>query len=528
MKILKVNFKDFKRFDDLTINLGDNPAKIVALVGPNGCGKSSVFDGFLIIQNMLYPIGQFGAKGANFFSKNNDKTYMSNYKDKINIITDKGELDSNICNRKNDEKEKTTFSFRSSYRYSSNLNITSLQTIKPIIENNIGASHSVDLDDKISNNYQRLYVYINNYRKENNLTDSQAIDNVIGTLNNIFKNVLDIKISDVGEILDNRGCLYFTKSDQDGVFEYNILSSGEKEVVDLLLDIFLKKDEFNDTIYCIDEPELHLNTLIQRHLLIELEKLIPDNCQLWVATHSMGFLRGLQEELKDKSQILDFSSGDYFTGSKTIIPIKTTRSNWQRIFKTALEDITELVAPKEIIYCEGKIDPSDSGQEEGLDAMVYNQIFSEEYHDTVFVSSGGVDVEGNAAVTLSLMSKVLNSIEFKVLKDKDDKTNQDRQDFIKDNPIHRMLERREIENYIFDEEILKIYCDANGVSFDEGKYATLISDIKGQDLITSNVLQPIQQLCGATGSIKDFKLKLSGFIAPSTSIYKELNICIFT
>ena len=42
MKISKVSIKNFKRFDDLTIDLGKNLSRIIALVGPNGCGKSSV------------------------------------------------------------------------------------------------------------------------------------------------------------------------------------------------------------------------------------------------------------------------------------------------------------------------------------------------------------------------------------------------------------------------------------------------------------------------------------------------------
>ncbi len=36
MKISKVSIKDFKRFKDLTLNLGNNPSKIIALVGANG------------------------------------------------------------------------------------------------------------------------------------------------------------------------------------------------------------------------------------------------------------------------------------------------------------------------------------------------------------------------------------------------------------------------------------------------------------------------------------------------------------
>jgi hypothetical protein len=143
------------------------------------------------------------------------------------------------------------------------------------------------------------------------------------------------------------------------------------------LDLIIKTQEYNDTVFCIDEPELHLNTSIQRKLLFEIEKLIPENCQLWIATHSIGFLRALQEELKDKSQILDFSEKNYFQGSQAIYPIKTSRNNWQRIFNTALEDFTGLISPKRIIYCEGKDKPGPNGVEKGFDAKVFNNIFSE-------------------------------------------------------------------------------------------------------------------------------------------------------
>jgi DNA repair exonuclease SbcCD ATPase subunit len=50
MKIKKIVLKEFKRFDDLTIDLGNDPKKIIALVGPNGSGKSSVFDALVRLQ----------------------------------------------------------------------------------------------------------------------------------------------------------------------------------------------------------------------------------------------------------------------------------------------------------------------------------------------------------------------------------------------------------------------------------------------------------------------------------------------
>ena len=54
MYIKKIRLVDYKRFHDLTIDLGDNPKRIVALVGPNGCGKSSIFDVYKELEAVIF------------------------------------------------------------------------------------------------------------------------------------------------------------------------------------------------------------------------------------------------------------------------------------------------------------------------------------------------------------------------------------------------------------------------------------------------------------------------------------------
>ena len=66
MRVKKIQLKEFKRFDDLTIDLGDNPRKIIALVGPNGCGKSSIFDSF---EEKQKDYRNYGSEETQFFSK---------------------------------------------------------------------------------------------------------------------------------------------------------------------------------------------------------------------------------------------------------------------------------------------------------------------------------------------------------------------------------------------------------------------------------------------------------------------------
>jgi len=55
MKIKRVQIKNgYKRFQHLKIELGDRPARIVAFLGPNGCGKSNVLDALLFKQTNQY------------------------------------------------------------------------------------------------------------------------------------------------------------------------------------------------------------------------------------------------------------------------------------------------------------------------------------------------------------------------------------------------------------------------------------------------------------------------------------------
>ena len=54
MKIKSITLKNFKRFTNLTIQDLPESAKLVVLIGPNGCEKSSLFDAFLTKKTILY------------------------------------------------------------------------------------------------------------------------------------------------------------------------------------------------------------------------------------------------------------------------------------------------------------------------------------------------------------------------------------------------------------------------------------------------------------------------------------------
>lgn len=518
MKVKKVGLKQFKRFDDLTIDLGESPRKIIALVGPNGCGKSSIFDAF---EEKLKDYKRANATELPaFFSKlwhsilSEQKSESYSKGNAIKIWAEDGSTDFN----------KKSFIIRTAYRFTPKILVNNINKLDDILEDIARPTSSISIDSRLKENYERLIGKLFYEFQHGNKTGNEAREELIGKINTILSSILDIQISDLGDVTGGKGQLYFSKETSKD-FPFENLSSGEKEVVDIIIDLLVRIPEYNDTVYCIDEPELHLNTAIQRKLLLEIEKLLPDTCQLWVATHSIGFLRALQEELRDKSQILDFSEKDYFNGIQTIQPMKTTRRNWQRIFKTALEDLTGLLAPKKIFYCEGRTLPSSTGAELGLDALVYNKIFEIEFNDVLFISSGGnTEPEINSSVAMKVLSKAFTDVELFLLKDRDEKTNVERKEFLNQSNGNRMLERREIENYIFDIEILKKISTDKGRVFDEVKYNSIVSNVKTQDLKLHQ--QIFQSMCGDNGSIEQFKITLAGYVSPETLVYQELKNCI--
>ncbi|MEA4820800.1 MAG: AAA family ATPase [Erysipelotrichales bacterium] len=531
MKLRKLKLNKYKRFHGLTIDLGDEPKRIVALVGPNGCGKSSVFDSLLFHANAYERIGN-SSIGLTYHSLEQAPNYS--YQN-VEINFDIGTFREVRTSREITGTQNTIVSFRSSFRYNGTLNVKESKAVSELKNNDFGASYAAQIDQRIEQNYRRLNIKYNKYLNEIDCRPSEAKVHIIGELNSAISNCLKIQIDNLGNIESGQGTLFFKKDDTMTPFEYNVLSSGEKEVVDILLDLYLRKDEYTDSIYIIDEPELHLNTAIQRKLLIEINKMIPENCQILIATHSIGFLRALQDELNDISQIIEFKEDNKWASeSYTLLPMVKSRYNWQRLFSTALDDLTGLIAPKRIVYCEGRAEPKSGGVERGLDAIVFNNIFNEAYPETLFISSGGnTELDQRSEIAISILSKVFSEVEILVLKDRDMAsgkmtTEENRKQYLNLNPDnHRVLGRFEIENYLYDREVLQKYCKNESLQFDEESYNSFVTDISNQQL--KDETGRIKNICNIVGSINAevFKKKLSTLISPDMTIYKELERVIF-
>ena len=171
---------------------------------------------------------------------------------------------------------------------------------------------------------------------------------------------------------DHSGAFYFRKGIADS-YHYKNLSGGEKAAFDLLLDVHLKKRFFPNAIYCIDEIEAHLHTGVQGALLKELVRIVPNDSQLWVTTHSLGVLRAAQKMEADAAGsicLIDFDSADLDFVCQ-LRPTTLDRVSWEKMLSIALDDLSERVAPETVVVCEGS---SVGNRRKNFDATIYDQI----------------------------------------------------------------------------------------------------------------------------------------------------------
>ena len=438
MKITRVYLKNFKRFTELTIDNIPNDTKLVMLVGPNGCGKSSVFDAF---ERLVSPrkTGDIGEQ-ADYHKKDPSQPID------IKIIEE-----SNKEYSINNVSDPTLFYIRSPYRYSSEIRVTQISPLPEIKQDDDRPKRIIDLDQRLLRNYQRLIVdpISKLYKGElDDLRGKEIREKYLNEINNALEKILgDVQISDIGDPLDRqRGQLYFSKG-AIKQFSFKNLGSGEKEIVDLIIDLIIKKQVFNNTIFCIDEPDLHINTAIQSKLLKKLLEITPDISQLWISTHSLGFIEEASK-LND-AVIIDFSEKD-FDHSQILRPIEKTKDNLRKIYKVALENLVDFVIPSTVIFCEGENPKGDE--------KLYKLIFSDDsdFKEIEFISSkSGLQTKAAVLSVLEPINRGLSPKRALALIDRDYRTDalveEERSDHVK------ILEMYSLENYLLHPDNIKSF-----------------------------------------------------------------------
>jgi predicted ATPase len=529
VRLKSIKLVNFRRFKDLEIQDLPSSARLVVLAGPNGSGKSSLFDALLLKHRVDSGVGW-----------NNDKKYYDR------SIEPSSDLFGRVAIVRHDGAEnlpKGSVYVRTAYRNDHEFISHSLTRQGEVDTPNL--SRLIEPDATVASNYQRLAaqamedVFVN----ENESTTigfyrEKIIGEVREPLSRLFPSLTFIGI---GNPLD-QGSFKFNKGTTKG-FDYKNLSGGEKASFDLILDFVVKRRTYVDAIYCIDEPETHMNTKLQGALLGELLQLLPADSQLWIASHSIGMMRKAREVYEtDPSSVvfLDFGGSD-FDESVTLKPSKPTRAFWNNVMHVALDDLAYLVAPRQVVICEGNPTKQVVSKNAEFDAKIYSTIFADEKPDVTFVSGGNSkEIVSDFLGLAALLSKIASGITVTRVIDRDDHAPADVDDY--QTQGIRVLSRRHIESFLYDDEVLTALCH----SVEKGAELTRLLKTK-ESAITESVARgnPPDDIKSAAGTIYSETKRILGLtqvgndqaafarqalaplIKPGMAVYADLKRDIF-
>lgn len=446
MKIESVRLRNFKRFTDLVIRDIPETARLVVVVGPNGCGKSSLFDAFL--QWYRANAGFGGNSDEPYYRKDMQQPYQWNECVTLKLYGSA-------------KPKKGCLYVRSAYRNDPDFTISAFNR-PDVPSENVRIARVIDNDQTVSQNYQRLvYDTMSSlYDPANDAKTVQALrEELIGEVRASMHRVFeDLLLNSISDPLDS-GAFFFEKGTAKS-YHYKNLSGGEKAAFDLLLDLHVKKKFFADAVYCIDEVETHLHTRLQGVLLRELVEILPEASQLWVTTHSLGVLRRAQEmAASDPASVcvIDFDGVDPDV-PRELVPSNLGRLSWEKLLSITLDDLSTRIAPAIVVVCEGS---SMGNRRKDFDAEIYNRILGTYCPHVLFISGGSSNQVGATGVSVrAMLSRILPAAKIWALADRDDKSDEEVAERESEGMI--TLSQRNLESFLFADDVIEALVSREG------------------------------------------------------------------
>lgn len=521
MRISSVHLKNFKRFTDLLVRDIPASAKLVVVVGPNGCGKSSLFDAFLQWYRQKAGFGIHNEEV--YFRKDSQQPF--GWTESIEVT-----LHGNVA------PKRGSLYVRTAYRNDPDFSISGF-TRPDVPSDTVRFSRVIENDQTVSDNYRRL-VYDTTAAIYDSANDAKTVkslrEELIGQVRASMSRVFgDLLLNNISDPLGS-GAFFFEKGTTKS-YHYKNLSGGEKAAFDLLLDLQVKKKYFADSIYCIDEVEAHLHTGVQGALVREMVDILPGESQLWVTTHSLGVLRAAQEMEASAAGsvcIIDFDVVDPDV-PRELLPATLGRVSWEKLLSITLDDLSARLAPKVVVICEGS---SVGTRRKDFDAEIYNRVVGTHAADILFVSGGSSQQIARTGVSVrDALSRILPATKIVALADRDDKSATEVADWEAGGNI--VLTERNLESFLLADDVIealvlregKSQLLADALQIKKDALASSITRRNAPDDLKSaagDIYTKLKQLLGLqrSGNNADAFMRdtLAPLIAPGMATYQKL------
>jgi AAA15 family ATPase/GTPase len=456
MRIKNLGLTNFKRFTDLKIDLdpdnsGEIP-KLVLLIGANGSGKSCIFDAFSLCSR--YGFGQsviFDGESYYYSKKLDNSNITINGETMFEI---KGNNNHDFYNKIGSSHNKGLYKFfgRTAFRYVPG--VTKLQLGGSVSRENIKLYE--EQKDVFDSNIDILF---GSFLKAFGDQDLEVQRSYLSKINLALKNIFGSNSTSLRYNSHNTPVqgvsgfnFIFAKGDSDSI-DYYLLSAGEKMVFIILFDLYNNSEKLKDSIVYLDELDLHLNTSIQYSLLKEItENWIPEDSQLWTASHSLGFIDYARKY--EKGVIIDLDSLDFDSTQKLVPKQPEEFDVYDIVFSDSnfLKEYTLNRAMK-VAISEG-----EDRKYYGL-AKIPNLVFTDEYKDKL----NKVNV-----------IKIVKSSNLIGIIDRDFLTDLEIENLKKTNPTLFVTKYNCIENYLYHPDNLAELIS----NFDTVQYITDITNKK--------------------------------------------------
>ncbi|MDR1859450.1 MAG: AAA family ATPase [Bacteroidales bacterium] len=448
MRITKICLKNFKRFTDLTIAHLPARTRLVLLTGANGAGKSSLFDAFGFCMEMTRQATDRNTDEWNGYYRKDKAVAPS-----ISIEFGKGHgmlLYDGMVFLKPDAAA-TEFYLRTGFRQISRL--TAAADIAPA-----STTFFTDMDSQFDYDIQKITGLIINDVFRSNQPAERIIETYITPINNAFKRIFGEENSHCLQLLTmipplsgQPARIFFRKGTTE--FHYDCLSLGEKEIFNILLNLLTHGRTYADTLFAIDDLDLHIDASIRFNFLKEItEYWIPDNSQLWVAAHSAEFAEYARQN--EQAVIINFANLDF---DKPQILMPEPKDN---------PDICEVAVSRSFLLTLFK----------NMDVYYVNEkdkayFASAELSNAVFIPDPKRDNIYEKAIS---DDGILGIIDREFLTDDD--TVQLRKNF----PQLYILDYYSIENYLYHPDNMEEYHFEHGLIFDRDSYIRRLTEAKNQ------------------------------------------------
>ncbi len=443
MFINKLQLTNFKRFTNLSIDLSDQTIvpKLILLIGANGSGKSCIFDAFEAISSKFKDNTSLD---SNYYRKQLDQDFQ--------IKIEFSDYQNNTENL-----SSTAFYGRSSLRQIPKLLRKSLGEVSPInFKKDFDRPRSyIERDKRFENDLEQIAELILKDVFINKKHSIKIVEQYINPINDAFIRIFgeseetQLSLLELIPPLDNKvATILFKKGDSK--IHYNYLGNGEKEVFNILINLLSRKHLYQDTIYYLDEIDLHLNTKCQYNLLKEIvENWLPDGCQLWTASHSLGFIDYANDF--NQATIIDFDHLDF---DKPQILFPHAKNNYD-VFEIAVsqEFFSKIMTGKRIVFSEN------------TDTPIYNSLGIE--NTIFFVGMNKNDVFFKA-----------KNLNYYGLIDRDFLNDKEIELLANTYPNLLILDYYSIENYLYHPDNLEEYYQYKQQDFNKLQYIERLVDCK--------------------------------------------------